>query len=103
MAASRTAEGRVVTQARGDASVRRFFGAALTAVGALMFGLCGLCTLAFFVSGFLPHEDKTVSAIALVVGGVPALIGFAVMRLGLSMYKGDGAPRPRPSSAPPPD
>jgi predicted benzoate:H+ symporter BenE len=66
----------------------RFFGAALTAVGALMLGLCGLCTLVFLVTGLMPHEDRMFAVIALFVGGIPTLIGFFAMRAGLRLYRG---------------
>jgi hypothetical protein len=81
--------------------LKRFVGGAMTAVGGLMFGLCGLCTLAFFIGGLLPHEDKSFSVIALVVGGIPALIGFGLMRWGLSIHRGGGGVRPPPSAPPP--
>jgi len=81
---------------------KRFFGAALTAIGGLMFGLCGLCTGVFLVTGLMPHEDAMFAVIALFVGGIPTLIGFFVMRAGLRLYRGDKAVATPPPSAPPP-
>lgn len=81
---------------------RRFFGAALTAVGGLIFGLCGLCTGVFLVTSLMPHEDGMLAVIALFVGGVPTLIGFFVMRAGLRLYRGGkDEPKPPPSAPPP--
>jgi predicted benzoate:H+ symporter BenE len=81
---------------------KRFFGAALTAIGGLIFALCGLCTGVFLVTGLMPHEDPSFAGIALFVGGIPTAIGFLVMRAGLRLYRGvkDG-PRPPPSAPPP--
>ena len=80
---------------------RRFFGAALTAIGGLMFALCGLCTGVFLVTGMMPHEDRSFAVIALVVGGIPTLIGFGVMQLGLTLYRG-AKPGASDQAKPPP-
>ncbi len=81
---------------------KRFFGAALTAICGLMFGLCGLCTGVFLVTGLMPHADSSFAVIALVVGGIPTLVGFVLMRAGLKLYRaGRGEPRPPPSAPPP--
>jgi hypothetical protein len=67
-----------------------------------MFGLCGLCTGVFLITGLMPHEDSMLAVIALVGGGIPTLIGFLVMRAGLKLYRGPkDEPRPPPSAPPP--
>jgi hypothetical protein len=100
-----------MSEPRPDA-VQRFFGGALIAVGALIFCLCGLCTAGFLVASLLPHADRSFAIMALVIGGIPTAIGFGMMQLGHAMHRGpqavaappgDGeAPKPPPSSAPPP-
>jgi len=69
-------------------SVARFIGGAMIAVGALIFGLCGLCTLTFLVAGMIPHGDRSFSMIALVVGGIPTALGFLLLRAGLTTFRG---------------
>jgi hypothetical protein len=71
---------------RGD-SVGRFFAGAVIAVGALIFGLCGLCTAGFLVTSAISPGGSGTAFVALVVGGVPMAIGFMVLRLGLAMYR----------------
>lgn len=76
-----------MNEARKGDPLGRFFAAAVIAVGALIFGLCGLCTAVFLVAGVMPHGDSSFSFIALFVGGIPALIGFMILRFGLAMYR----------------
>ena len=71
---------------KGD-PIGRFFAGAIVAVGALIFGLCGLCTLTFLVAGMIPHGDRSFSIVALVVGGIPTALGFMLLRFGISMYR----------------
>jgi hypothetical protein len=96
----------------------RFFGAALIAAGALVFALCGLCTLAFVgstvVSAFRYSTGGSGMMMGLVmyglIGGLPTIGGFFVMQVGWKMFRGRGLspsedddPRPKPPpSAPPP-
>ncbi|HEY8004356.1 MAG TPA: hypothetical protein VIE16_09015 [Phenylobacterium sp.] len=68
--------------------MNRFLGAAMIAVGGLIFGLCGLCTLTFLVAGMIPQGDRSFSVIALVVGGIPTGLGFLLLRGGLTMFRG---------------
>ncbi|HEX5262604.1 MAG TPA: hypothetical protein VFW13_03705 [Phenylobacterium sp.] len=92
---------------------RRFFGATLTAVGALIFALCGLCTLTFLVASFVPQGDRSFAVMALVIGGLPTVAGYFTMRAGWRMYRtpkamhispGEARPIPKPPpSAPPHD
>jgi hypothetical protein len=73
--------------------VRRFFGAALIGVGALMMVLCGGCGALFFV-GFVisgltssNHEDVGLAIMPVVLGGVPALIGFGLFAVGRALRR----------------
>ena len=94
--------------------VVRFFGAALMAIGVLMMLLCGGCG-AIFLVGFLVsglassnHEDISMVIMPIVLGGVPALVGFGLFVAGRAMRKPQAAPAPPepgptpPPSAPPP-
>jgi hypothetical protein len=87
--------------------VRVFAGRALVAVGALILGLSGLCTLYF--GGMVLVQDLklangytnliTMAPFVLVIGGLPMLIGFGILRWGLSVLR--KRPRPPPSAPPP--
>jgi len=88
--------------------VRRFAGYALVTVGALILGLSGLCTLYFGGMSLLSDLQRANSygsffgilPFMLVLGGVPMLIGFGLLRWGLAVLR--KTPKPPPSSAPPP-
>lgn len=73
-------------------AVKRFFGAALIGVGVLMMLLCGGCGALFFV-GFLfsglcsNSEDLSFLIMPVVLGGVPALIGFGLFAGGRAMRR----------------
>jgi len=86
---------------RPDA-VQRFFGAGLLAVGVLMIVLCGGCgavfLLYFLFHGVAHPNDMPLTLIPLVVGGVPALIGFGLFAAGRALRR---APKPPPSALPP--
>lgn len=88
--------------------VARLFATALLAVGALMFALCGLCSLAFAGSTIVntvryPSVEGLLSGFVIVaiVGGLPTFLGFVVMRSGYR-WRRRLMPTLRPS-APPPD
>lgn len=72
----------------------RFFGAGLVAVGALVFGLCGLCTLGFagasLITSFAYLSPSMLWNVVLsvMVGGLPTYGGFLLMRFGWRMYRG---------------
>ena len=73
--------------------VRGFFRFALITVGVLMMLLCGGCGALFFI-GFLisgltssNHEDVGMVIMPIVLGGVPALIGFGLFAVGRSLRK----------------
>ena len=78
----------------------RFLGAALLAGGALVFALCGLCTLSFVGSSVLSSFRYRGGAEGLagglllygLIGGVPTAGGLVLMRYGWRMYR--GPPRP---------
>jgi hypothetical protein len=96
----------------------RFFGAALIAVGALIFGLSGLCTLMFAGSTIAAAFRNPTTAPDMIgslvmyglIGGFPMIGGFVVTRRGWRMFRGpepcmseNGHPPPKPPpSAPPP-
>ncbi|WP_296598353.1 hypothetical protein [Phenylobacterium sp.] len=74
-------------------AVQRFFGAALIGVGVLMMLLCGGCGALFFV-GFLfsgltssNSEDLSFLIMPVVLGGVPALIGFGLFAGGRALRR----------------
>jgi hypothetical protein len=75
--------------------VLRFLGGALVAVGALIFALCGLCTAGVLIASMVPHGDHSFAVMALVIGGIPTAIGFAMMRVGHALHMRHG-PRPTP-------
>ena len=74
--------------------MRRFIAYGLVTVGGLMALLCGACTLLFGgggLIGIIQGEDAglalTIFVTALIVGGIPALIGFVLARSGLRTLK----------------
>ena len=83
-------------------AVRRFLGAALMAVGALIAALGGACTLYFLGAGLM-HASPGQLIVALpmvllsgVVGGVPIMFGVGIYTAGRLL-------RPKlPPSVPPP-
>ncbi len=84
-----------MTHPRHD-PVRRFVGGALIGVGVMVMLLCGGCGALFFF-GFLfgslfnsNHEDITMVVLPLVMGGVPAAIGFGLFYAGRGMRRASG-------------
>jgi hypothetical protein len=78
-------------------AVQRFFGGALIGVGALMMALCGGCGALFFI-GFLisgltssNSEDLAFVIMPVILGGVPALVGFGLFAGGRALRR---APAP---------
>lgn len=76
-----------------ESPVRGFFGAALIAIGALMMLLCGGCGALFFI-GFLisgltssNNGDLSMVIMPIVLGGVPALLGFGLFAAGRRLRK----------------
>lgn len=72
-------------------AVRRFFGAALIAVGGLMMVLCGGCGalvfVLYFVDAFAHPNDAGMMLIPVVVGGAPALVGFGLFAVGRALRR----------------
>jgi hypothetical protein len=85
-----------------DPQGERFFGAGLMALGAIIAGLCGACTLA--VAGDLawsalryPGGMGSLSILILpaVVGGLPTFAGVSLFLMGLRRYRGGRKPDAR--------
>ena len=87
--------------------VRTFFGAALIAIGFLMMLLCGGCGALFFVTFLVGgiassnHEDISMVIMPIVLGGVPALVGFGLFVAGRALRRPAAGPTPPPSVPPP--
>jgi len=79
-----------VTEQRPVEPMDRFMGAAIMAIGLLITGLCGTCTAYFtFAMGGGSSGGALISIImVLLVGGTPTLIGIAMFRFGLKLYRG---------------
>jgi hypothetical protein len=76
--------------------VQQFFGGALMVMGALMAGLCGLCTAAFLVVSFTSPGNGSLALLALPIGGIPTAIGVGLFIAG----RGLRAPPPRARADP---
>jgi hypothetical protein len=61
--------------------MRSFFGAALLGCGVLIAGLSGLCTLVL-IGGSVGSSDTSILGIALLIGGVPCVLGIGMVFLG---------------------
>lgn len=74
-------------------AVRRFFGAALIAVGVLIGGLSGLCSVVFLIAliGSAPRETLGALGLVAFVGGPPILVGWLMIWGGKRLRN----PRPR--------
>lgn len=77
----------------------RFFGSALMAIGALIGGLCGACTLFFAVgtvwSAFAnPGGMGSLNflVVPIMVGGLPTFAGVSLFLAGLRRYRGGRKP-----------
>ena len=93
-----------MTHSEPESPVRGFFGAALIAIGFLMMLLCGGCGALFF-AGFLisgmassNHEDISMVIMPIVLGGVPALVGFGLFAAGRSLRPSRKPPETGPTS-----
>jgi hypothetical protein len=87
-----------MTQRRSADALERFMGAAIMAIGLLVALLCGTCT-AYFTFGALGSQGNQtfVILLALLLGGTPTVIGVAMFRFGLNLYRGnspDAGPTP---------
>jgi amino acid transporter len=73
-----------------------FFGVALLGVGVLVATLSGLCTgIALIISLASGYEGLSIAGMALIVGGVPLLIGLALAWAGRAILRSQ---RPRPAT-----
>ena len=82
----------------------KFFGGVLMAIGILIAGLSGLCSLLLLVdpstwSG--PSSGESLSIIA-VVGGIPFVIGAGLILLGRVLMKQGAPPPPQDQTGGPP-
>jgi hypothetical protein len=73
--------------------VARFFGGLLIAAGALVAALCGLCTLVFIIGGSLSSNSSEFGGdgmvvVALIVGGVPTVLGGLMIWGGVAIVRG---------------
>jgi len=68
--------------------MRKFFGGLLLAVGILIAGLSGLCSLASLISlaSSGPGEFSSLGLVAL-FGGIPFLIGAALIWIGRALLR----------------
>jgi hypothetical protein len=74
--------------------VQKFFGAALMAVGGLIAGLCGLCTVGVIGFGLVDTlgsgsgADDLVGGIVMVsiIGGIPTGLGVLLFLWGRNLY-----------------
>lgn len=79
---------------------RRFFGAALMAVGGLIAALCGSCTVILSVAMIVeslnyPRELFSMLLMFLVVGGVPTLLGLMLFCWGRRLRRPPTSNRPK--------
>ena len=81
--------------------IQKFFGAALMAVGGLIAGLCGLCTLGVIGFGVVDafgggsSADDLFGGILVVsfIGGIPIALGVLLFVWGRSLFAPRRAPR----------
>jgi hypothetical protein len=68
--------------------MNRFFGGILLAIGILIAGVSGLCTLVALISS-LSSGTMGIVLLALGVGGIPMLIGGGLIYAGLHLLRQD--------------
>jgi hypothetical protein len=83
---------------RGGKPVQAFFGFLLVTIGLLMATLCGLCTGVFVISGLASNGGEYgglgLVATALVIGGLPTLLGVGLFFAGRRLLRGAEPPKP---------
>lgn len=88
-------------ETRQQRAIRRFWAALAMAVGALIATLCGGCALVIAVS-FLAHPPRlsewTFLFVPALMGGLPAVGGLAIARIGFERYQRPAAPRNPPAT-----
>jgi len=74
----------------GGREVAKLFGALLMAVGALIAGLCGLCSAVFLASAAAssPGVAVTMGGAALIFGGIPIGVGVTIFLAGRKLWRG---------------
>jgi hypothetical protein len=85
-------------------SVERFFAAAQMAVGALIFGLCGACTVAFAgstIASAVRYPGSVYDWLLFIplvgfFGVGPTVLGFFMMRSGYRWFRGERGKRREP-------
>jgi|GEM_PF-3540210 len=86
-------------EAREQQAIRRFWGALLMAVGALIATLCGGCALLVagsFIAYSTSLKEWSILLVPALLGGLPAMGGIVVFRQGLKRFSG---PEPRRNTA----
>ena len=68
--------------------MNRFFGGILLAIGILIAGASGLCTLVALIAS-LSNGPMGLIPMALIVGGIPMLIGGGLIYAGLHLLRRD--------------
>ena len=87
--------------------LRGFFSFALITVGVLMMFLCGGCGALFFIAFLIGgisssnQEDISMVIMPIVLGGLPALVGFGLFWSGRKLRKSPAAGGPRPEEGQP--
>jgi hypothetical protein len=88
--------------------VAKFFGVMLIALGALLAGLCGLCTLVVAGGSLsMPADQQGYGAggmvgIALLLGGVPTVFGLLMIFAGVMLLRAGRQPPAPPPTQPGP-
>jgi hypothetical protein len=75
----------------GGRPVAKLFGALLMAVGGLIMGLCGLCSLAFMVTMGAGDSTGMLFLVA-IFAGIPIAAGAAIFFVGRSLWRGAQPP-----------
>jgi hypothetical protein len=68
-------------------TVKNFFGYSCCVLGLIVAVLCGGCTLFFVLTSMFQHGGGTTVGIALAVGGLPALAGFGIHKIGIAILR----------------
>jgi hypothetical protein len=82
--------------------MRQLFGGLLLALGILIAGLSGLCTLLIvgtsLVDGSSGGEDYGIGMMALVIGGVPFVVGLGMFFAGRALLRSPSPPPLTPAA-----
>jgi hypothetical protein len=79
--------------------VKALLGGILLAIGILIAGASGLCSLVMFAGAFTESDPGSTIAMVTIVGGPPFLIGVGLFLGGRALLKSD---RPKPPAEVPP-